>query len=75
LLAYLREVGVAAPMEPDTDQSVRRRLLSVYERYLTEERGLRPSTVVKYRHIATMFLAAVWDPRTEALPRWQRMHR
>ena len=54
-------------MEPDTDQSVRRRLLSVYERYLTEERGLRPSTVVKYRHIATMFLAAVWDPRTEAL--------
>jgi integrase len=57
---------VAAALEPDTDQSARRCLLSAYERYLTEERGLRPSTVVKYLHIATMFLAAVSDPRTEA---------
>ena len=67
MLAYLRELGVVAPLEPNTDQSAQQRLLSAYERYLTDERGLRPSTVVKYLHIATMFLAAISDPRTETL--------
>jgi site-specific recombinase XerD len=68
LLTYLRQLSVAAVPEPETDQSARRSLLSAYERYLTEERGLRPTTVVKYLHVARMFLAAVSDPIDEALP-------
>lgn len=67
LLVYLRELGVAAPLEPKTDLSPRRRLLSTYERYLIEERGLRPTTVVKYLHIAAVFLTAVRDPLAETL--------
>ncbi len=59
---------MAASPELATDQSARRGVLWAYERYLTEERGLRPTTVVKYLHIATMFLAAVSDPPDQAPP-------
>lgn len=67
MLAYLRGLGVAAPLEPEWDESPRRCLLLAYERYLSAERSLRPTTVTKYLHIATVFLAAVPDPFTDAL--------
>lgn len=67
LLTYLRELGVAPSAEQERDESPRRRLLLAYERYLTRERSLRPTTVIKYLHIATVFLAAVPDPLDDAL--------
>ncbi|MDT4995874.1 MAG: hypothetical protein QOH97_5766 [Actinoplanes sp.] len=48
-------------------ESPQRRLLWAYERYLTAERSLRPTTVTKYLHIARMFLAAVPDPFADSL--------
>jgi len=56
-----------ASLEPESDESLQRSLLLVYERYLTAERGLRPTTVTKYLHIAKVFLATVSEPFTEAL--------
>jgi integrase/recombinase XerD len=67
LLTYLRGLGVMPSPELERDESPQRCLLLAYERYLTGERSLRPTTVTKYLHIATVFLAAVPDPLAEAL--------
>jgi len=67
LLTYLRGLGVAPSPEPERDESPRRCLLLAYERYLTAERNLRPTTVTKYLHIARVFLAAVPDAFADGL--------
>lgn len=66
LLTYLRGLGVAPSPELEWE-SPQRCLLLAYERYLTAERSLRPTTVTKYLHIARVFLAAVPDPLADAL--------
>jgi site-specific recombinase XerD len=55
-LAYLRELGVAAPAGGITDRPVDR-LLGDYRRYLTCERGLAQSTCRDYERVARLFLA------------------
>lgn len=67
LLTYLRELRVAPSAELERDESPQRRLLLAYEQYLTRERGLRPTTVTKYQHIAAEFLAALPGPFADAV--------
>lgn len=74
LLTYLRELGVAPSAEQGRDESPRQRLLLAYERYLTRERSLRPTTVIKYLHIAAVFLAAIPDPFDDALSELSAEH-
>src|SRR5712692_3550082 len=70
VLGYLRGLGAVPLPEPPCQESPRRRLLSAYERYLTGDRSLSPATVIKYMHIATVFLAGLPDPSGEALAGW-----
>lgn len=55
LLAHLRELGVAAPAEsPPVDP-----LLGAYRAWLVDDRGLAPSTVLRYEKLAVRFLDQV----------------
>lgn len=66
-LAYLRGVGAVPSPEPLHGQSPRQRLLAAYECYLSRERSLSPATVLKYMHIARVFLGSLQEPLAEAL--------
>lgn len=66
MLEYLRGIGVAPVPEPPPE-TPRQRILLAYEHYLTRERGLRPLTVTKYLHIASVFLAGVPEPFPDTL--------
>jgi site-specific recombinase XerD len=66
VMEYLRSTG-AVPPEPPRAGSPRLRLMTAYERYLSGERSLRPSTVAKYAHIAGAFLDTLPDPADGAL--------
>jgi integrase/recombinase XerD len=55
-LEYLREVGAAPPPVPVVADGPVEVLLDGYREYLLVERGLAPSTIVRYECIAKMFL-------------------
>jgi len=56
LFGYLRSRGVVPP-PPPTASTPLRDLLSRYRRYLAEDRGLAPSTVVSYAGTARLLLS------------------
>jgi integrase/recombinase XerD len=56
LLAYLIELGVIDACSPPA-VSARDELLADYRRYLLDERGLAPTTVLRYQRFAKRFLA------------------
>lgn len=64
-MTYLRGLGVVP--EPEPVASPQRSLLLDYERYLAVERSLRPPSITKYLHIASVFLAIVPDPFADSL--------
>ena len=68
VMEYLRSTG-GVPLEPPLcGGSPRQCLLLAYERYLSGERSLRPTTIAKYAHIAETFLDMLPDPVDGALP-------
>lgn len=56
LLAYLRDQRVLPPEQPSVP-TPRGELLAGYRRHLIEDRGLTPSTVLRYERFARRFLA------------------
>jgi site-specific recombinase XerD len=57
LLTMLRQMGIVKPAQPadaDTDQS---RIVAEFRRYLLQERGLSPSTLLNYVPIVEQFLS------------------
>lgn len=56
-LEHLRDRGIVAPRELPTENSAAARLEERYARYLREERGLAPVTVINYRGVTRLFLA------------------
>ena len=68
LLGYLRDQHVLPPEQPAVP-TCRDELLARYRRYLADDRGLTPSTVLRYQRFARRFLAqrgAYTDGRTGA---------
>jgi site-specific recombinase XerD len=56
LLGYLRDLGLVpapSPVDPATPAEA---LLERYRCYLIQERGLSPSTIASYSHVAKLFL-------------------
>jgi site-specific recombinase XerD len=56
LLEYLREVGVATETSP-APGSAKDRLVGQYRRYLVDERGVAPKTVVERERAVRLFLS------------------
>lgn len=67
VLEYLRSAGAVPPEPPPGGSSSRQDLLLAYERYLSDERSLGQSTIVKYSRIAGAFLDTLPDPADGAL--------
>ena len=67
VLEYLRSAGAVPPEPPPGGRSSRQVLLLAYERYLSDERSLGQSTIVKYSRIAGAFLDTLPDPADGAL--------
>lgn len=57
LLVYLREVGVAPEPPTAAPGTVTERLVEQYRRYLVEERGLAPKTVLGRERTVRLFLS------------------
>lgn len=67
VLEYMRSTGTVPPEPSQCSDSPRQRLLLAYQRYLSGERSLRPTTIAKYAHIAEAFLDMLPDPVDDAL--------
>lgn len=67
VLEYLRSTGAVPPEPPPCSSSPRQLLLLAYERYLSGERSLGQSTIVKYSRIAGAFMDRLPDPVDGAL--------
>lgn len=62
LLAYLRGLGVIAPVVAGVADGPVERLLERWARYLAVERGLVDDVVAGYVHVARPFVERVWGP-------------
>lgn len=56
ILRYLREAGVVTEVDLATDGGPAEELIERYRRHLVIERGVARTTVVKYVHVARLFL-------------------
>src|SRR5207302_7892868 len=57
LLGHLRELGVVPPAEPAPVDP----LLAAYRFWMVGDRGLAPSTILRYENLAVRFLDGVGD--------------
>ena len=57
LLAMLRQIGVVKPTQPPVLDTVQSRIVAEFRRYLLQERGLSPSTLLNYAPVVEQFLS------------------
>jgi site-specific recombinase XerD len=63
LLAMLRQKGAVKPHQPPVADTVQSRIVAEFGRYLLQERGLSPSTLLNYVPVAEQFLAERFHSR------------
>jgi site-specific recombinase XerD len=57
LLTMLRQIGVVKPAQPPVADTAQSRIVAEYRRYLLQERGLSPLTLLNYVPVVEQFLA------------------
>ena len=57
LLTMLRQIGVAKPEQPPVADNAQTRIVAEFQRYLLQERGLSPLTLLNYVPVVEQFLA------------------
>jgi len=57
LLTMLRQKGVVKPHQPPTADNAKARIVAEFRRYLLQERGLSPSTLLNYVPVVEQFLS------------------
>ena len=64
LLTMLRQKGAVKPHQPLVADNAQARIIAEFRRYLLQERGLSPSTLLNYVPIVEQFLAEQFHNRT-----------
>jgi site-specific recombinase XerD len=57
LLTMLRQIGVVKPEQPPVADNAQTRIVAEFQRYLLQERGLSPLTLLNYVPVVEQFLA------------------